>query len=269
MRIFSPAAAAVAVCVALAPVVGRADGPGARTPLTAEQRERMLRDTGGPVLTPERGPWIALVDAQGTVPEETVAAEFELMRKVFRFPVHRSRAEGLWTDLARKALDEGAGVAVVIGEAAGLPSVLVAPSSQFALVNISALAADAPDAQRLAERFHKELLRALAYAFGAGESASRIGIMKPVRSVAELDALEGRNLGPETLQALLGAGRARKMEIQRMVPYKFAVGEGWAPPPSNEYQRTFWEIGQTNRAVLLPPKRTSAAPGRRPESRRP
>ena len=220
-------------------------GPSDRMrPMTEEEREAMLIKTGGPIMTPEEGQWISVINCQNIIHAENVAEEVAYLRKVFKVPIHEevsanasSLAEA--AAAAKAALANGAGLAVAIADVADAPSLALAPSDQFGIVNVAPLADK--EKQLTRERFHKELLRCMAYGFGVGNSSGRGSVLKPIASIAELDALDGRNLGPDALGAILRLTHDRGMKQMRQVPYRRAVEEGWAPAPTNDYQRAVWD----------------------------
>ena len=208
------------------------------------RREEMLRKTGGFVLQPEQGPWMLVIDRQSRIPEADVAKEVGHLRLVFKGPFREASERGEGGSMAAAAaamdgLSKGAGVVVVLADEAGYPSVTVAPSSQYGILNVAAL--DTDDAALLRERFHKELLRCAAYTFGLGNTSGGMCVMKPIRDMEGLDALEGRNIGPEALVQILRIAEERGRRPQRRVTYLKAVQDGWAPAPTNDYQRAIWD----------------------------
>ena len=207
--------------------------------MSEEQREAMLLRTGGMIETPESGPWIAAVLEKGAVPDEMAEAEIAYLRKTVKVPVRVIEAEeGAAADAAKAELASGAAIALSVVSAPGEPSLSIYPSEQRGTLNFAALATD--DASLLAERFHKEFLRCVAYTLGAGNSAGRC-LLKPIRDMAGLDSIDMKGLGPEGLMAVMSATRERGMKMMRKVPYRRAVEEGWAPPPTNDLQRAVWD----------------------------
>lgn len=227
-------------------------------PVTAEQREKMLRETGGPIMTPEKGPWIAVVNAQSKIGKETYDGEIEHAKNMFKFSFHTSSTTNEWRKSARLEVMSGATFAVVVGDIEGESSLVLLPTEQIALVNVAALAS--PDEEVFNDRFHKEFLRGLAYLFGIGNSASAMSIMKPVKSVAELDALPARHLGPDSLSLSMRLARDRGMTVLRKVPYILAVKQGWAPAPTNDIQQAVWDRVMAEKASVTnaPAEKVSA-----------
>ena len=226
-------------------------------PMTEEQREKMLRETGGPIMTPGKGPWIAVINAQSKVAHEVYEREIGHAKNVFKFPFHAFSTTNEWRKAARSEVASGAAFAVVVGDMADESSLVVLPTEQIALVNVAALAS--PDEEKFYDRFHKEFLRGLAYLFGVGNSASSMSIMKPVKSVADLDALPARQLGPDALSISMRLAQDRGMTVLRKVPYVLAVKQGWAPPPTNDYQRAIWDSAKAAATNAPPAKSTVPA----------
>ena len=133
-------------------------------------------------------------------------------------------------------------VGVAIVDADSLPALLLAPEEGWAVVNVAALSKGNPPADVLASRVRKELLRGFALAGGcAFMSRSQIVLRGGIRSPRDLDSIQEDSYGVEAL-----------MTLERMLPYygvmpwkqatyKKACREGWAPAPTNEYQKAIWD----------------------------
>lgn len=230
---------AAVTAFALAPFIGKAQ-ENKRIPMTQEQRERMLAATGGPIMTPEQGPWISIVKAPSKLADGLFDAEVARIKDIFKFPVHVSSSTNQWRKAGMDAVAAGAAFSVIVGNCDCCDSSLVLlPSDQVALVNLNAL--EDGSAEILAERFHKELVRAVALTFGLGYGTGSNTLLKPIKSLKELDALQGAALGPESMSVSMRLAKERGMNMQRKVPYKMAVMQGWAPAPTNDYQKAIWE----------------------------
>ena len=90
-------------------------------------------------------------------------------------------------------------------------------------------------------RIHKEIWRALGFVSGIGYAPYQNDVLQPVFSVKALDGLEYQVMQPMNFQKMyttlskLGVTRARR------IPYRVAVQEGWATPPTNDYQKAVWK----------------------------
>lgn len=204
---------------------------------TAEgRREMILARTGGLIAAPEKGPWIAIVSGKNKVGAEAIAEAVAYIRNTLRLRVREAMADDALA-AAKKEIADGAAIAVAICEDPTAPSLTVFPTGQCGIFNPAPLATE--DAALFAERVRKEFLRCVAYTFGVGNASGKC-VMKPANGVEGLDANPMRNYGPETLGAIMKNAQARGMAMAHAVPYRQAVEEGWAPAPTNDYQRAIW-----------------------------
>ena len=79
----------------------------------------------------------------------------------------------------------------------------------------------------------------MARALGTG-AAGDGGAIARFSDPAGLDALPDAP-GPASHNALMDAARAHGIGLVRLATYRTACIEGWAPPPTNDVQRTIWE----------------------------
>ncbi len=147
-------------------------------------------------------------------------------------------------------------------ESPELPTLLVAPEAKWAVVNVTALAKDAPDSEQLKARVRKELWRAFAYTCGCGDSNDGRSVVQQVSSLSELDAIKVENFDPIQMQGLVRNLMRIGVTPKHIAPYKTACMRGWAPAPTNEYQKAIWdkvqadkERGPTNPITIPPPKK--------------
>ncbi len=205
---------------------------------------QFLVKSGGLVQTPSQGPGIKFLNAQSRVPREAIGESISSIQKLIRLSVQTEQATGKEdaATLAETALKNTAVAAVVvIVDKPGQPALLVAPESRWAVVNVGALATTGVSAETLELRAKKELLRAFSYVMGAANSGYEACVMKPVFKPEDLDAIKGETLAPDTLMKT--SSQATKMGIKpaRMTTYRKACEEGWAPMPTNSFQKAIWE----------------------------
>ena len=137
----------------------------------------------------------------------------------------------------------GGAVGVAIVDASELPALVVAPEDGWAIVNVARLADGTDSSDVIANRTAKELLRAFALSCGcAFMSRTQIVLRDDVRSPKDLDS---KSIEPSY-------GVEAQMTLERLLPtyglmpwkqttYKKACQEGWAPAPTNEYQKAIWD----------------------------
>ena len=216
-----------------------------RTPeAAAAARSNMLARTGGLLEREGEGPALLFLNMQSRVPEGGLAEVPAQLSKVLRAVVSLESVKAPQDPAAALgARLAGGGVAAVVGvcDAPGQPSLLVAPEARWALVNVAALAADRPSAETLAARVRKEQWRAFAHLMGAADSDFAHCLMKPVHSLADLDALATPSVCPEPFNRIMATARKLGARPVRTVTYRKACEEGWAPAPTNDFQRAVWE----------------------------
>lgn len=130
--------------------------------------------------------------------------------------------------------------AVFIIDDETLPTILTAPESRWALINIRALSADKPTADTLSERVHRELWRAFAYLCGSN-SLNQYCVVQPAFSLYELDAIRAKSLSEDPLMRSEIGLKAMGVTPYEITTYRQACEEGWAHAPTNEYQKAIWE----------------------------
>lgn len=137
----------------------------------------------------------------------------------------------------------GANVAIVIVENEDDPPMLVAPEEGWAVVNVTKLAQGLPDnalkSAMLNTRVRKELIRAFSIVSGGFGSPFKGSVINAAR-VEDLDACEEMVPYDTTLlypKHLEGFGVTPREEVW----YRNACKFGWAPAPTNDYQKAIWD----------------------------
>ena len=121
-----------------------------------------------------------------------------------------------------------------------LPSILVAPESRWAVVN-TAMISDKDGVKFYNARVQKELSRAFAFLCGATNSQYPRSLTRGIVKHSDLDKNPDYELPADVIgrftpyMATLGVTPAIKST------YKKACREGWAPAPTNEYQKAIWD----------------------------
>ena len=237
-----------------------------RAPLTPQQQ---MERFGGFVEPAYRGRYVCFVNAQGRVPAEAIEWVAGQVRIALSLPARVVRPE---TPLrgdniaeavrCAKAAGVDAGGMVSVIDSTEAPTLLVAPDDGWAQVNVGALAKDNPSPAVLEARMKKEMWRAFIKMFGGGNSQNAMDVMRPIGSLADLDASETLVSSPEPFNSVLSEARARKITPVPRTTYKRACQEGWAPAPTNEFQKAIFdqvkadkERGPTNPITIPPPNK--------------
>ena len=213
--------------------------PSARKVYTPEERaarkvdamQRNYARTGGFLTAPSKGTrMLALVNGQKAVDRSWVENVAETIRSGLQLPVA----------VCEKRPDN-AGLVIEIKSNEYPATFVTAPESGYAMVNVNMLKKDAPNDELLKTRMTKELWRALVYMLGGGNDAQPVCLMKPVATLADLDALQSTCPCPMSFAVMLESARRFGVAPVRITSYRQAVAEGWAPAPTNDIQKAIWD----------------------------
>ena len=119
--------------------------------------------------------------------------------------------------------------------------ILLAPENFWVSINVRGLKDDNPPKIVLENRFEKEVKRAFAFVCGGTCSASPGGLCGIVDSISCLDAIVADKYTPDIEVRISNNLHSTKVRPYRIVKYSDAVEEGWAPAPTNEYQKAVWD----------------------------
>lgn len=200
--------------------------------------------TGGIIIRQNNGPKIVFFNLQSAVASETIQRTASNIAGAFNFPCKVTSGASVANPLSalqNAKLNPNAAAVIGIGSSETLPSLLVAPETGWAFVNINKLKMGATQ-DLLKERLNKEIWRAFAYVMGAAHTAEPYAcLMKPVLKPADLDALKLNAISPIPAEKI--AIMAKKLGIRPRVTstYAKAVQEGWAPAPKDDVQRELWK----------------------------
>lgn len=203
----------------------------------------LLKKTGGFIRVKAEGASLLFLNTQTRVPSPVVEEVSGLVTRNLRLPsVAKSLASDEPVSAALAALaDTNTAAVVVIADSPGYPALLVAPENRWVLVNVAALCGTGVSDETLADRTRKEMWRAFGYLMGAAHSNSEQCLLKPVLTPADLDAFKTKALCPEPFNKILFHAQKLGIKIARTTTYRKAVEEGWAPAPTNDFQRAIWD----------------------------
>ena len=222
--------------------------------------ERVLKKTGGFLYQEAEGPIAMLVDARerATLTIEEVARLYRLGTKLDINTAKEPRGEKCPFDAARAVMSETNAllVVMVVDKCDKLPALSVFPEERIGLVNADKLkGGDDPSAPEM--RVSKEMWRAIGFIGGVGFSAQENDMMQPYYTLAEIDGNGHPYIQPMNMAKMQAMWKRFGVKRARKVPYRIAVREGWAPPPTNDYQRAVWDeikaAATTNAPSATPP----------------
>ena len=208
-----------------------------------ERRIRKLQKTGGRIIdySTMKGCFVFL-NAQKRIPSDKLNDIIEGISQFFSsdFKFGETDAAVSIANASEVISQANANAGVIVVEDPNLPTILVAHEAKWAIINVTALAKDGADDAKLAMRTHRELWRAFGYLTGQ-DSMAPLCLLHTVTSLDELDMLEANSLSEEPL--MKAEEGLKKMGIKpfRSVTYRTACEEGWAPAPTNDFQRAIFE----------------------------
>ena len=135
----------------------------------------------------------------------------------------------------------GALAATFFIDNAEMPLLTIAPEANVAVINVRELTADNPKTILTDNRLVREAMRAFALSLGAGYSTYEAGVMQPISSAADLDRFSANFMPPDSANSVLQTGMRIGFKPYRRTTYKRACREGWAPAPTNEFQKAVWD----------------------------
>ena len=205
---------------------------------------KAIEDKGGWASVPMAGPAIKLVDAtsKGWALEGLEAVKANLDRfGLCPSEAVRKQLAGEALAEGRAAAKESCGVVMLVDGAEDAPLMTVYPEERLALVNMTALLKGVGGSGVRQDRVEKLAWRAIGHLVGCGAPDGYTCVMKPVRNMAELDAMPNKFIHPATFFKarpyfdMCGVTPARKGT------YESACQQGWAPPPTNDVQKAIWD----------------------------
>lgn len=141
----------------------------------------------------------------------------------------------------KELLRTHAGAAIFLVEDKTLPTMLVAPESDWAILNLAALSEGNPDEKTFLFRVEKEVWRTFGHLCGAAESSMGGCVLAPVNTIEDLDAIPSKFICPEPMNSLRRHLDHIGVKPYYRTTYMEACREGWAHQPTNEYQQAIWD----------------------------
>lgn len=215
--------------------------------ITPEIMALMQERQGGLISPKTNGKTFLLIDARGA-DDGFLDGYVEDLKRVFHVPLTAVRKDPpAEADLFAAANGNKTAMSpavVMIVKRDKAPVLSIYPEEAVGVVNVSALSDK--DANVCRDRMAKEVSRAIGLTLGAYVSAGPTGrvsggVLMPVHSPKDLDAIEG--IGFSTMQnnGAYAAVKSLGLQAAKPVPYAVAVKHGWAPAPTNDIQKAIWD----------------------------
>ena len=208
--------------------------------LAARKAERQLefdKRTGGRIIKPgtQQGE-IVYANCQSRIPKAWIDESIAYFSRETKFKL--SYKEDMAFDLKNPKIEGNATLFII--DDAELPAILVAPENRWAFVNVAPIAKEQRPAFFEA-RVKKELSRGFAYLCGAANSQYPQALTRGIVKQSDLDRNVDMSLPVDVLQRLRGYMETLGVRPAQVSTYQKACREGWAPQPTNEFQKAVWE----------------------------
>jgi hypothetical protein len=219
----------------------------------AKEDEEYFRSTGGSIEVAPAGPAVTIVDMRKNPLPAAPDRVVKILGSMYRFPatnmVGKLEADSCPISVAESMRKSMKALMVILLVDGGkkMPSLTVCPEERVAIVNADKATQFATGTDADA-RLIKEMWRAVGFISGAGFSPNDTSVMQPVGSPLELDTVEWQVIHPSAYQNMSKFFKKYGVKRGHSVTYKKACLEGWAPAPTNDYQRAIFEAVKTNKA---------------------
>lgn len=140
---------------------------------------------------------------------------------------------------------EIAGVVVLHEGGVDKPTLTILPEECVAVMNISPYFKDGENLGN--QRLEKELWRVVAFCCGGVNSFTPYCVMQSITQPSDLDKIECRQFSPEVGDMIKRDLAKWKFGRVETMTYAGACREGWAPAPTNKYQKAIWDRAQLER----------------------
>lgn len=206
--------------------------------------ERVLKKTGGFLQVAAKGPLAMFVDARekAMLTIDEVARLYRLGTKLDATIVKEARGETAPLAFARAKMesDKPLMVIMVVDGGDDMPALSVFPEERIGLVNADRLVGGKdPTAKEM--RVSKEMWRAMGFIGGVGFSAQENDMMQPYYTLDEIDANMFPFIQPMNMAKMQKMWKRFGVSKERRVPYRVACQQGWAPAPTNDFQKAVWD----------------------------
>ncbi|MBO5906403.1 MAG: hypothetical protein J6Q84_08320 [Kiritimatiellae bacterium] len=215
-----------------------------KKPLTPEEKsarkammmERMLKHTGGRIIRPgTKAGKVVYVNCQTRASKEWIAESVAYFSDVSKFTIEIEDGK---FDFKKPEIHGNASLFII--DDPEMPSFLVAPEARWAMVNVYQLAKDAKPAFFQA-RVKKQLTRGFAALCGAMNSGYPNALTGGVTDVKELDRFVDARLPVDVISRFASYMQPFGVTPAVITTYRKACQEGWAPAPTNDYQKAIAE----------------------------
>jgi hypothetical protein len=237
-------------------IYAQSEAPQAVKKLSMQERREMVhRQTGGLVWREKGEGSFLILDIQKQVSREVIDAVIKDVSRAFSFSSKVVQLEE--TDAPRAIRSQLAkaeiGMVIALTDIPNEEGLLLAPESRWAIVNISRLAEGKPSKEKIDERFRKEIWRAIGYLMGGNNQSSKASLLHVNKGGQDLDQLNNVAMDPAIFANIVAVAKAWNLKLCSPTTYRNACEEGWAPMPTNNFQKAIMEEVKAKKATTPKP----------------
>lgn len=207
-----------------------------------EAREAVLMCEGGDIANPKtKKGKITYVNAQKRIPREWLGESIILFNNCFwghlRFDIQVK--DGAFT-LPSPKLETEANLFIIDDPA--MPTILSAPENRWVMVNMSGIEEGRGEKpQFLHARALKRMMRGICILAGAQDSTYPRCLLTCMTKAEQLDVNPDCRMPVDVIRRFEKYLKGYGILPERIVTYRQACEEGWAPQPTNKYQKAVWD----------------------------
>lgn len=211
--------------------------------LTPAAKSNIMVKVGGLIRTPNKGASICIVNVQKKIPLSTISLKVEEMKSVLHLPFLIVEEPDVDVVKLTEGVLKGTNVAVVVAvyDAPSQPDILIAPDARWALVNVARLDSGKADREIQESRFGKQLWRGLSGVLGVGYLNNSDSLLHPIKKLEDLDGITNKTPSMDLCNEFIVQATRFGAQRSQTTTYRKACEEGWAPMPTNSFQKAIWE----------------------------
>ena len=207
-----------------------------------ERDKRIMEKHGGFIMRPGTPSGkILVINAQKSVPFSDLKKIGEQISVKVRGVVDYAETDSVdiaSADQKRKLMN--ADIAVFIIDDQKLPMSLIAVESQWGFCNIAPLKDGVKDSNQLTLRASAQFARVFGMICGGVSSQFNSRIMNDIRKPSDLDGVVAE-LPVDITAKFVPYLDKRGIRPEKKTVYRRACQEGWAPQPTNSFQKAVWD----------------------------
>ena len=205
---------------------------------------RMLKASGGLITKPgTKAGQVTVYDLQNVASHKSIKEQAESLSKLMRINISVKKSETNQIEgFSYRCSDKEQAAVYVIYDQRNNNRLIYFPDENISVVNVASLniPKNIPQA-KIDARTAKEVARGLCYACGAGSSKHSSSLMGQKQTLEDLDLMVDIYYPMDVVPRMRTYLNTIGITPEIKVPYIRACREGWAPAPTNEYQKAIWD----------------------------